>query len=132
MAQLLAELDPSVYILDCLPNMTAKEVEGRVEPFVRRLRMHPKTPILLVEDRTYSNAFLVESQRKRNTESRAALRAAYAASRASGVGGLSYLSGDKLLGDDGEDTVDGSHPTDLGFNRMATAFAAALKPLLSD
>jgi hypothetical protein len=133
LATLLAELDPDVYVIDCLPNMTEKEVESRVEPFVRRLRQaHPKTPIVLVEDRTYSNAFLVTSQRQRNTESHRALRAAHERLCAAGVGGLHYLPGDTLLGNDGEDTVDGSHPTDLGFNRMATTFTALLKPLLSE
>src|SRR4051812_39703455 len=34
----LAELDPAAYVLDCLPNMTAEEVEARVEPFVGALR----------------------------------------------------------------------------------------------
>jgi hypothetical protein len=48
-----------------------------------------------------------------------------------GIGGLSYLPGDLQLGDDGEATVDGSHPTDLGFVRMADAFEAALRPLLA-
>jgi hypothetical protein len=44
---------------------------------------------------------------------------------------LFYLTGDKLIGDDGEGTVDGSHPTDLGFMRQADAFAEALAPLLA-
>ena len=57
LAELLAELDPAVYVLDCLPNMTAEEVDARVEPFVRALRKaHPETPIVLAEDRTYANA----------------------------------------------------------------------------
>jgi hypothetical protein len=44
---------------------------------------------------------------------------------------LYYLAGDKLIGDDGEGTVDGSHPTDLGFLRQADAFEEALKPILT-
>ena len=38
MADLLAELDPAIYVLDCLPNLVAAEVKERVEPFVRTLR----------------------------------------------------------------------------------------------
>jgi hypothetical protein len=34
-----------------------------------------------------------------------------------------------LLGLDGEDTVDGSHPTDLGFMRQASAFLHALQAI---
>ena len=132
LAGLLAELDPAAYVLDCLPNMTAEEVEARVEPFVRALRAaHPGTPIVLAEDRTYANARLVASRRERNVSARAALRRSHDRLVGGGIGGLSYLPGDPQLGDDGEATVDGSHPTDLGFVRMADAFEPALRPLLA-
>ncbi|MGE4178793.1 MAG: SGNH/GDSL hydrolase family protein [Limisphaerales bacterium] len=131
LADLLAELDPVVYVLDCLPNMNAAEVTERVEPFVRKLRAsHPRTPIVLVEDRTYADSFLVSSKRERNESSRAALRAAFERLRKSGVKHLSYLPGERLLGDDGEGTVDSSHPNDLGFMRQADAQAKVLGPIL--
>jgi hypothetical protein len=131
LADLLAELDPSVYVLDCLPNMTASEVTERVEPFVRKLRAaHPQTPIVLVEDRNYADAFLIAGKRERNASSQAALRAAYERLRKSAVKKLHYLRGAELLGDDGEATVDSSHPNDLGFMRQAEAHAKVLAPIL--
>ncbi|MBL9126005.1 MAG: SGNH/GDSL hydrolase family protein [Verrucomicrobiales bacterium] len=131
MADLIAELDASVFVLDCLPNMNASEVTERLEPFVRRLRAaHPRTPILLVEDRSYADAFLVSAKRERNETSREALRAAYRRLRAERVPHLHYLGGDDLLGTDGEGTVDSSHPNDLGFVRQADAHARILGPIL--
>jgi hypothetical protein len=131
MATLLAELDPALYLLDCLPNMTAAEVTERVEPFVKTLRKaHPKTPVVLVEDRSYADAFLVKSKRQRNLESRAALRAPYDRLVAAGFQDLHYLPGKELLGDDGEGTVDSSHPTDLGFTRQAAVFQGVLERVL--
>ncbi len=130
-AELLAELDPAVYIVDCLPNMVAQEVAERTGLLVRTLRRaRPAAPILLVEDRTYANASLLSGPRQRNAESRAALRAAHAGLVAEGVRGLHYLPGEELLGDDGEATVDASHPTDLGFLRQARAFLPVLQKLL--
>ncbi|HVN78895.1 MAG TPA: SGNH/GDSL hydrolase family protein [Terriglobia bacterium] len=41
-----------------------------------------------------------------------------------------YLQGDRLLGQDGEATVDGTHPTDLGFLRMADAMEPTLREAL--
>jgi hypothetical protein len=132
-ADLLAELDPSVYVLDCLPNMNGQMVGERVAPFVERLRrVRPETPILLVEDRTYSNAFFVPLRRQRNEENRRELRRTYSRLRSEGVRHLHYLRGKRLLADDRDNlaTVDGSHPTDLGFMRQADAFYEVLRPIL--
>ena len=131
LATLQAELDPALYVLDCLPNMTAQQVAERVVPFVRILRnARADTPIVLVEDRSYCSAHLLPGTRKRNLDSRAELRKAYEQLTEEGVTGLSYLSGEKLLGEDSEGTVDGSHPTDLGFMRQADAFQPVLEAAL--
>jgi lysophospholipase L1-like esterase len=133
LADLLAELDPSLYVLDCLPNMNSTMVKERVVPFVQTLRKaRPTTPILLVEDRNYSNAMFVAGPRARNRANQAELRAALDRLKTAGVRNLHYLPADTLLGDDldNEATVDGSHPTDLGFMRQAEAFREALKKIL--
>jgi hypothetical protein len=132
MADLLAELDPSVYVLDCLPNMVADEINARVEPFVKKLRaVHPDVPIILVEDRTLQNAFLVSGQMEYyHLKDRAALKAAYESLKKAGDKNLYYIPGEHLFGDDGEGSVDGSHPTDLGFTRQAEIFAKVIEPLL--
>lgn len=131
-AALLGELDAAVFVLDCLPNLTPAQVAERTEPFVQALRKaRPTTPILLVEDRTYANAPVLPALAKRNADSRAACRKAFDTLVAAGDRNLFYLAGDRLIGDDGEGTVDGSHPTDLGFMRQADAFAAALRPVLA-
>src|SRR5688572_13173164 len=131
-AALLGELDAAVFVLDCLPNLNPAQVAERTEPFVKAFRkLKPTTPILLVEDRTYANAPALPALAKRNADSRAEYKKAFDALVAAGDKNLHYLRGDKLIGDDGEGTVDGSHPTDLGFMRQAEAFAEALKPLLA-
>jgi hypothetical protein len=129
--KLVAELDPAVFVLDCLPNMTAPLVTERTVPGVKLLRdAHPNTPILLVEDRNIQSGFLVEARRKANEANHAALREAFAALQAEPVSRVYYLEGGNLLGDDGEGTVDGSHPTDLGFARQAAEFERVLRPIL--
>lgn len=129
--ELLAELDASVYVIDCLPNMAADAVAARAEPLVRQLRKaRPDTPILLVEDRTYTYAPFRKSARDRHATSRAALRKAYENLIAAGVQHLYYLEGDVLLGDDGEAATDGSHPNDLGMVRYADAYEPILREIL--
>ncbi len=130
--KLLAELDAAAFVIDCLPNLNAQLVTERTEPTVRTLReARPQTPIVLVEDRTYQNAYVLPGPRQRNTDNRAALRKAYERLTAAGVKDLHYLEGEHLLGGDGEATVDSSHPTDLGFMRQAEAMEKVLRTILS-
>ena len=129
--QFVAELDPAVFVLDCLPNMGAKDVKERTVPGVKILRTaHPETPILLVEDRNIETGFLVQSRRDSNEANHAALREAYDALQAEKVPQIYYLKADDLLGHDGEGTIDGSHPTDLGFARQAAEMERVLRPIL--
>jgi hypothetical protein len=129
--KMLGEIDASVFVIDCLPNMTAKEVTEKTIPLVRDLRKaRPETPIVLVEDRYYSNAHLLTAQKKRNDDSHAALKEAFETLKKDGVKNLHYIPGADLLGDDDEGTVDSSHPTDLGFLRQAEAFLKVLRPLV--
>jgi hypothetical protein len=130
-AELLAELDPLVYFIDCLPNMDADKVAARVEPFVNILRKaHPDTPIVLAEDRTYDDAFLIEDKRLRNMESRKALRIAYENLLNSGTRNLYYQIAEQQFGVDGDGTVDSSHPTDLGFYRQAEVYQLILENII--
>lgn len=130
-ATLMAELDASVFVIDCLPNISAGDVASRTEPLVQILRKaHPSTPIVLVEDRSYTDSFFIESKRKRNLTSRAALKVVFDRLMSGGDANLYYISGEDLIGDDGEGTVDSSHPTDLGFVRQSEAFLKVLRPIL--
>lgn len=132
LADLLAELDAAVYCIDCLPNLTATEIEERAEVFVKKLRAaRPGVPIVLIEDRTYGNSWIFPERRSRNDASRAAFRAAYQRLRDAGVAGLEYVEGEHLLGDDDEATIDGSHPSDLGMMRMADALEPVLRRVLN-
>lgn len=122
-ADLLAELDPAVYVLDPLWNMGPDMVKERIAPLVRKLRAaHPDTPILLVEDCTIHNNI--------PTGKGKLLREIFAALQAEGVKGLSFVSAEGMMGPDDEGTVDGCHPTDLGFMYQAEVFVKALKPIL--
>lgn len=130
---LLTELDPALWVIDCLPNMNGEAVAERAEPFIRQLRTaHPDIHIVLVEDRTYANAPFLPRLRERNEGSREAFRAVYARLLDSGMTDLSYVEGDQLLGDDAEATTDGSHPNDLGMMRYADVLEPVLRSALAE
>lgn len=131
-AQFLVELDPAVFLIDCLPNMSPQQVAERAGPLLRQIReKHADTPILMVEDRTFANAWFHGKRASDHEERRKALRDAVAKAQADGVRGVHLLGGADLLGDDGDGTTDGSHPNDLGMTRQAAKVTEALRALLT-
>jgi len=128
---LVAPLDVSIFVIDCLPNMTPDLVKERTEPLVRALHAaHRDTPIVLVENTIYEYSWFVAKQAKAIKDRNDALRAAYQRLERAGVKNLHYIRGEGLLGGDGEATVDGGHPTDLGFLRMADGIEPVLRRIL--
>jgi len=130
LGRILAELDPAVFVIDPVPNMSPELIAANCEPFLSALlEARPATPMLMVEPRRHAHFWLVrEGDRRRAAQCRA-FRAVFDRLRAAGAGNLHYFDG-QLLGDDNDDTVDGSHPSDLGFYRMAEALAPAVASLL--
>ncbi len=127
---ILAELDPAVFVVDPLANMSLACVEQNAEPFLRHLvEAHPRTPLLLIEDRTHAGSWLRPDYRPGQQTKQAAFRRI--AERLSGEGyPIHYLEGRDLIGSDDEATTDGSHPSDLGAMRYADAVAPVVKRLL--
>lgn len=130
-AELLAELDPCVYVIDCLPNMNENTIGERAVPLVKRIRSaHEHTPILLVEDRSFTNTSFFPKRKVHHQKSRMALKKTYRELLDAGIENLYYLGGDSLLGNDGEAATDGSHPNDLGMVRYAEAYEPVLRNIL--
>ena len=128
---LLAEIDAAAYVIDCLPNMGPAEVTAKCVPLVKQLRAaRPGTPIILVEDRRFSNDWITPDKHKFHDDNHAALKKAFDELKAAGVQKLFYIPGDHLYGDDSEGSTDASHANDLGFMRQADIFEPVLRAAL--
>lgn len=129
--EFLVRIDAAVFVIDCLPNMNAEQVRQKAVPLVQQLRAaHPATPIVLVEDRRNTNAWLLPARNKHHTDNHAALREVWEKLQQLGISRLYYVRGDDLLGHDAEGATDGSHPSDLGFVRQADIFEPVLRTAL--
>jgi lysophospholipase L1-like esterase len=124
----LAELDPAAFVVDCLWNMTDLDdrmLTERIETLVRTLRKaHPDTPIVLVgQSNIHPEAHPTHASQ---LQEEAAGRL-----RDGGMRRVYLVPGAILLGKDGEGTVDGVHPSDLGMQRQAEALAPILARILA-
>ena len=146
MADHLARIDASCYVLDCLWNMSSPRqgadaafqdmesagydkkdpisvVRFRYEPFIRALRAkRPKVPIVMAEQR---DVFMRGTSVKDRF-----VRKLYDKLVAEGWKDLVYLPKDEMYTGDLEGTVDGCHPNDLGMESMAKAFGVAVRKAL--
>lgn len=131
MAELIAEIDAEVFVIDCIPNMTHPMILERAEAHIRKYReLRPEVPIVLVEDRTLSNARLLPWWTENHAKKRVAMREIFAKLTDEGMSDLYYIRGEHLLGDDEEGTIDSSHPNDLGMQRMADSVEPTLREIL--
>ena len=128
---LLNELDPAAIVIDCLPNMGPADVTAKCVPLVKQLRSrHTTIPIILVEDRRFTNSWITPAKANFHDDNHAALKAAYDQLKKEKVANLLYIGGDALYGTDAEGSNDASHGTDLGFLRQAEIFEPVLRKAL--
>lgn len=136
LAHILSEIpDPACLILDYEANCVSTELLQITLPeFISIYRdKHPLTPILVISRITHAkDKFQAQMAQDRADRKQIQIRTVEQA-RELGDANLYFCDGSKLLGEDAHEcTVDGSHPTDLGFLRMADGLTPVLQKILAD
>lgn len=130
-AELLAELKASVFVLDPLANLSPEQVGERLPRFVEILRIkHPDTPILLVETPLFPDMGFSSPRAERVNSSNNQLRKVYEARRAAGDKHIQLVPACDLTVENGEGTVEGLHPNDLGMLQLASSIEPSLRAAL--
>ena len=130
MAQAVAEIPAACYVLDFAQNnQTIESLQKVYAPFLETLRArHHDTPILAITP-IYSAREATGD--KELEKMRGHIRLVVSQAIAAGDRHLQLVEGTDLLGpEQGDGLVDGTHPNDLGFQRMATGLAARLRKFL--
>ncbi|HEV7330902.1 MAG TPA: SGNH/GDSL hydrolase family protein [Flavisolibacter sp.] len=130
-ARAMTEVDASCYVLDCGPNLTPAMVRERLRPFINILKQgRASVPVLLVGNIPYPHALFDKDVRQKIDSVNQIFQETFIQLKKEGVKELYYLPSKNLIGVDGEATVDGVHPTDLGFFRLAQGIGNLLRQIL--
>ena len=132
-ATLLAELEPAAFVIDSLPNLKPDMLAERMPKFIEILRArHPHTPILLVQNPLYPSVPYEGVMRSKVEPSNEILAKIHADRVAAGDTAITLVPACDLAASGGEGTVDGVHPTDLGFVMLADVLEPYLKKILAE
>jgi lysophospholipase L1-like esterase len=131
----LTELDPQLYLIDCLPNMTRfpyDTVRERMIRTVRTLRQErPDVPVLIAADADGNIASLdLEKDSAYARVNRAGL-SAFTELKSEGLSGIYFLPA-TAIGLGIESTVEGTHPNDYGMQRYAEAYEKVIRGILRE
>lgn len=125
-AEHIATLNPSIVVMDYDYNAPDLEfLEKTHYPFYKTIRNHLKdVPIIFITNFHLTRVFAEERRQliKRN----------YLRTVEEGDKNTAFISGTELFGQDNVDacTVDGTHPNDLGFYKMAQSIGAVIEKFL--
>ncbi len=127
-AEAMADIDASCFVIDCLPNVTTELINEKYVRFYEIIReKNSETPIIMVENILYPYMYFDQNVYKLVLEKNETLNRIYNELRKKGDKNLFYIKADKLIGDSHEATVDGVHLTDLGFMNIAHELYPVLK-----
>ena len=133
LAKLILEIDnPGCFILDYEANCGSfEQFEKSLPEFISILRSkYAKIPILVITKVRYATESISDSLSKRLTRLKFQKKL-IACLKKKGDKNISLLDASNLLGKDfHECSVDGGHPTDLGFMRMANGIEPVLRKIL--
>ena len=131
-AELMATVkDPGVFVIDCIPNSSDKLIAEKGEAFFRVLRdAHPNVPVIFVEDPIFPRAAFDTKLDEEVVGRNIARTTLFKKLKKAGEKKIYYVSAEKMLGFDGDATVDGSHFTDVGMLRYVENMMPTMKKAL--
>ena len=131
-AELMASVeDPGLYVLDYVPNASAKAIDEVGEKFFRIIRdAHPDVPVIFIEDPTFPHSAFDKKILEEITTKNAAQKRLFDKLKKQGEKKIYYIPTEGMIGDDGEATVDAIHFTDLGAVRYVDHVMPVIEKVL--
>lgn len=125
------DIMPDMFIIDPFSNPSAEEIDDRLDRFVKRLRKsHPNVPLLFIQTLNRESCIFDTHRRKYEMQKQKAAEEGMQRIIADDEK-IFFMNPGMWIGDDHEATVDGTHPTDLGFTRILERLVPEITKILN-
>ena len=129
-AQILAKTEADAYMFDAFSNPTPQEIRERLEPFIKTItEAHPDKPFIFLQTHMREDTIFDEKWRSFNEERRATVRELMP-QMAKKYKNVYFLNAENITSSDYDGTVDGAHPTDLGFDNFIKTYLPRVQKIL--
>lgn len=114
-----------------MPNPSPEEITERTQYLVNTIRKyHQGTPIIMIETYMRENGYSDQAVHDRCTRQGEAFVKQYELLKKQGIKDLYLIRDNHAIGTDHEGSVDGTHPNDLGFDRMVEQYQPQIMRIL--
>lgn len=118
-ADMVAGFEADAYLLDCIPNSSPKEVSQRAEYLITEIRKkHANAPIIFMQSVIREGGNFNQKVAEKVANQNKNIAVIIEKLKNNGFKNLHFITAEDFLGNDHEATTDGTHPNDLGFDRM--------------
>lgn len=129
---MVAAINADAYVLDCVPNTNPALITERTAYLVNTVRKkHPNAPIIVIQspvrEAGYWDKVLGAQVKQQNIN----IQQEVIKLLDKGIKDLYFITSENMLGNDHEGTTDGTHPNDLGYDRMLRHIQAQLIDILN-
>src|SRR5690606_747342 len=130
-ADMIASFDTEAFVLDCVPNSAPNIVSQRTGYLVETIRKnHPNAPIIVMQSVIRERGYFNLESGQRVKQQNENVKIEFDKLVKKGVKNIHFIPADDFLGHDHEGSIDGTHPNDLGFDRMINVIKPKLMEVL--
>ena len=129
-AKIIAETEADAYMFDAFSNPSAKEIRERLEPFIKTItEAHPDKPFIFLQTHMREDTLFDEKWLSFNLDRRATVRELMP-QMAKKYKNVYFLDAENVTSDDYDGTIDGAHPSDLGFTQFINKYQKRVQKIL--
>lgn len=129
---MVAALNADAYILDCVPNTNPTLITERTAYLVKTIRkQHPSAPIIVLQSPVRESGYWDKTLGNQVRQQNINIQQEILALLNKGIKDLYFITSENMLGNDHEGTTDGTHPNDLGYDRMLRHIQPQLVDILN-